>query len=52
MVFLFAPCGGATRHRETWIHFKRFLIGNWKNLQEFFLWAFGGKSKLGYSSPT
>jgi hypothetical protein len=39
MVFFFAPCGGAIRHRETWIYFKRFLVSNWKNLQEFFLWA-------------
>jgi hypothetical protein len=38
MVFRFAPCGGATKHREMHTRLKRFLKGDWENLQEeFFL---------------
>lgn len=40
MVSCFAPLRGVTKHKEMWIQVKRFVIGDWENLQEkFFLWA-------------
>jgi hypothetical protein len=36
--FILPPCGGTTWHRETWIQFKHFLVGDSESLKEkFFL---------------
>jgi hypothetical protein len=49
------PRGGAIMHREMQIGFKRFLIGEWENLQEVFFLraqALACRFELSASSPT